>query len=74
MLRARMIDADGRRTIICGLEPGNIERMNAGQPVFFDARQLGVDCNICIITGESPEAMARDLGAVGLDAKPEGTA
>ncbi len=74
MLRARGTDADGRRTIFCGLEPGNIERMNAGQPIFFDARQLGVDCNICIITGESPEAMARQLGAVGLDTPTKGEA
>jgi len=74
MLRARATGKDGRRTIICGLEPGNIERMSAGQPIYFDARPLGVDCDICIIMGESPEAMARELGAVGLDAKPEGTA
>lgn len=74
MLRARATGKDGRKTIICGLEPGNIERMNAGQPIYFDARELGVDCDICIITGGSPEAMARELGAVGLDVPVKGEA
>lgn len=74
MLRASAHDPLGRRTLIFGLEPGNIERLQAGQPIFFNAKALGVDCDILIFTGASPEEMARQLGARGLDIKTEGSA
>lgn len=74
MLRASAHDETGRRTIICGLEPGNIERLRGGKPIYFDASALGVDCNILIFLGDSPEEMARQLGAKVLDAPTKGTA
>lgn len=74
MLRASAHDSAGRRTIICGLEPGNIDRLRDGKPIFFDAAALGVDCNVCIFLGESPEDMARQLGAKIIDIQPEGSA
>lgn len=63
MLRASAHDENGRRTLIFGLEPENLRRLKDGRPISFNAAELGVDCNIIIFAGESPEEMARQLGA-----------
>lgn len=73
MLRASARNAVGRRTLILGLEPGNFERLKAGQPISFNASDLGVDCDILIFAGESPEEMARQLGAAALDIPTAGS-
>ena len=73
MLRASARDSAGRRTIICGLEPGNIERLQQGKPIYFNAKELGVDCDICIFLGDSPEDMARQLGAKVMDIPAKGS-
>lgn len=73
MLRASAHDGIGRRTLIFGLEPGNIQRLQNGEPIHLNAAELGVDCNVLIFAGGTPEEMARQLGgAVILDAIPEG--
>lgn len=74
MLRASARDGAGRRTLIFGLEPGNIERLQKGQPISLNASELGVDCDVVIFAGGSPEEMARQLGAKVVDAPAEGTA
>ena len=74
MLRASARDDAGRRTLIFGLEPGNIDRLKAGRPIHLNAKELGVDCDVIIFAGGSPEEMARQLGAKVLDQPSEGTA
>ena len=74
MLRASAKDEAGRRTLIFGLEPGNIERLCDGKPIHLNAKELGVDCDVVIFAGESPKEMARQLGCAVLDANTEGTA
>lgn len=74
MLRASAHDENGRRTLIFGLEPGNFERLQQGQPIHFNAKPLGVDCDILIFAGESPEEMARQLGAPIADIPMKGEA
>lgn len=63
-----------RQLFICGLEPGNIDRLQQGKPIYFNAKELGVDCNICIFLGESPEEMARQLGCEVMDIPTGGQA
>ena len=36
MLKARATTTDGRTLIILGLEPGNLDRLAAGEPIYID--------------------------------------
>ena len=74
MLRASAHDGKGRRTLIFGLEPENIIRLKKGRPIHLNAKELGVDCDVVIFAGDTPEEMARQLGgATILDANPKGS-
>lgn len=73
MLRASAHDGNGRRTLIFGLEPENISRLQQGKPIQLNAKELGVDCDVVIFAGGSAEEMARQMGAKLIDTKTEGT-
>ncbi len=62
MLRAvtRNEESD-RPTLVMGLSAENVRRLQAGKPISFDARELGIDCNIVIFAGETEDAMAAEL-------------
>jgi len=74
VLRASARDDAGRRTLIFGLEPGNIALLQQGKPIHLNAKDLGVDCDVVIFAGGTPEDMARQLGAKVLDQPSEGSA
>lgn len=57
MLKARAGDV-----VILGLSKANIERLQEGKPIFFDATELGLkDTKILITYGETEAAIMVDL-------------
>lgn len=63
MIKATGTHRDGRPVLVIGLSAENVRRLQAGNPILFDARELGLDHWVTIIAGETEAALARDLGA-----------
>lgn len=63
MLKGKGTTSDGRPVLIIGLERGNIERLQAGQPIKFDMADVGIVGECVIVAGETAESIAADLGS-----------
>lgn len=61
MLRGRGTTNDGRPVILLGLERGNIERLQDGQPIRIDATELGFAGEILIVYGETADQLAAQI-------------
>lgn len=73
MMRASGRTEDGRPLLVIGLERGNIERLQAGNPIKFDMAQHGIEGECLIVFGETAEDCARLFTPIA-DMKAEGTA
>ncbi len=58
-----MIRAKAGDTVVLGLEPENIKRLQRGEPISVDLAELGGARRVVIFTGETREAMARQLAS-----------
>lgn len=57
-----MLKATDGKTIILGLERGNIERLKAGDPIEIKGEEVGANRNILIVYGDTVVDIAHDLG------------
>ena len=57
MIKARSGDA-----IVLGLSAENIRRLQAGQPMKFSLRELGIDQTMYIVAGDTEQSILDDLG------------
>lgn len=56
---------DGRPFLGIGLSRENLRRLHLGQPILFDAREVGyIDANVLIMVGETEETMRRQIADV----------
>lgn len=49
-----------------GLSSKNLEKLQAGQPILFDAKELGFDGSVFIFFGNTEQEMADDLVKNGM--------
>lgn len=73
MLKARGRTADGRPLVILGLERGNIERLQAGQPIKFDLSEVGMVGECIILFGETAQDILAEFSPIG-SVNPAGAA
>jgi hypothetical protein len=67
MIRFRTKTAAGKDLIGLGLSHANLAHLEQGQPILFDGRELALgDLKVMIFTGETEEAMRRELADHGL--------
>lgn len=71
MIRASGRTGDGRPLLVLGLSSENWGRLLAGEPIAFDARPLGVKCQVVIVGGRTEDAITADLERAGLAPPPE---
>lgn len=63
MIKARLTTGDGRPLLLAGLSHDNVRRLMDGQPIAFDAAELGVDAILVIHVGRTEadiEALLRE--------------
>ena len=66
MIKARGRHASGIPMIILGLTEKNLELLKAGKPISFHGGELGLDCQVLIMYGADEQAIAKELGIVGV--------
>ena len=62
-----MLKASGPNTVIIGLSAENIRRLQEGQPIAFEGKEVQVPGkNFLIVYGETEDAIANELRAAGI--------
>lgn len=66
MVKAMATLPDGRALIVMGISAGNVDRLKAGQPIYFDSSQLHIKPGtglgvITLFYGENDAELARVL-------------
>lgn len=73
MIKAIAHGANGRKTLVLGLSFGNLDKLRteAGDTyIRVDGRELGLDIDIMLISGETEAHIAETLrGGIGPDTK-----
>lgn len=59
MIRARLSNG----MFILGIDAENVRRLQAGRPIVISLAELGGTDDVCIMYGETLEAVARELEA-----------
>ena len=54
--------ANGRPLMVLGLSDENMQRIRNGQPIEFDAAELGIDCRVLIVGGKTEDGIRGQLG------------
>lgn len=67
MVRLVSESADGRRLAILGIDAHNIERLKAGLPLWCHGSEMGIDCDIAVMYGDTQAELLRQMKAAGLD-------
>lgn len=71
VIKAKLVGADGRPTILIGLSGENVTRLVAGEPILFDADQLGFPGNVVVVYGRTEAGILESLRADGLRVRYE---
>lgn len=67
MLKAVATGDGGKRVVLVGIEPGNIERLKAGKPLRITLDEIGLaDAEVVVMYTETVEKLALDLQQRGL--------
>lgn len=66
MLKAKGVATDGDKLVLFGLDASDRAKIEAGQYLEFDGREVGLPCTIAIMFGETDESMLNHLRAEGL--------
>ena len=61
MIKATGQDEDGKPVLLLGLSYRNLKRLQADEPIAFDASPYGYPGRIIIFAGPTEEAMARQI-------------
>jgi hypothetical protein len=61
MIKAKAQRRDGSSFVVLGLTRRNTELLLAGKPIPVDLREMGIDCQVLIMGGETEDAMAAEL-------------
>lgn len=70
MLKAVLTHTSGNQTLCLGLERRNVERLQAGEPVYLDAGELGMPgWSVLIYAGEDNDDLQDQLFKAGLPVK-----
>jgi hypothetical protein len=73
VIKAQTRQDNGRSLVLLGLVEGNVERLEAGQPIKFSGEQVGIEgVDLAILYGDTEEVIIEELEKAGVEL-PEGT-
>lgn len=59
MIKAKGTTADGRDVLVLGLSYANLRRLQADEPIRFNAKPYGLDIDVVIFAGATEMSMAK---------------
>lgn len=54
-----------RKLMVLGLSRRNTELLLQGKPISFDAKEIGIDCRVVILGGETETDLYEDIRVLG---------
>lgn len=65
MIKA-VIQTDTVNILLMGVTPGNIERLQAGEPILVKSEEVGIPFEVVLLHGKNNEALVREFEKFGI--------
>ena len=61
MIKATMETGEGKNVLVLGISAENVIRLKEGKPIHITGEELGLECDVLLVYGETESQIYQDL-------------